>query len=69
MQKQTVAHLFMRSAKTPWAQGGPRGDTRDLWRCWWEGPSDPSVDEGPGRWERLLPMETRMHKGKAMSYA
>ena len=34
--------------ETPWAQGGPRSDTRDLWRHWWEGPSDPSVGEGPG---------------------
>ena len=35
----------------------------------WEGPSDPSVGEGPGHWERLPPTETRSHKGKAMSYA
>jgi hypothetical protein len=55
--------------KTPWAQGGPPSDTRDLWRRWWEGPSDPSVGEGPGRKERLPPMETKSHEGKAMSYA
>jgi hypothetical protein len=23
--------------ETPHAQGGPRSDTRDLWRWWWEG--------------------------------
>ena len=54
--------------KTPWAQGGPRSDIRDLWRRWWEGPSDPSVGEGPGRWERLPPTETKSYEGKAMSY-
>ena len=45
--------------ETPWAQEGPRGDTQDLWCRWWE---------GPGRWERLPPTETRMHKGKVISY-
>ena len=34
-----------------------------------EGPSDPSVGEGPGRWKHLLPMETKSHKGKAISNA
>ena len=53
----------------PWAQEGPHRDTRDLWRHWWEGPSDSSVVEGPGRWEHLPPMETRSHKDKIMSYA
>ena len=51
------------------AQGGPHSDTRDLWRRWLKGPSDPSVGDGTGRWERLLPTETRRHEGKAMSYA
>jgi hypothetical protein len=32
---------------TPWAQGAPRCDTRDLWRHWWEGPSDPNVSVAP----------------------
>ena len=54
--------------ETPWAQGRPRSDTHDLWRRWWEGPNDPSVGEGPERWERLPPMETRKHKDKAISY-
>jgi hypothetical protein len=27
------------------------------------------VGEGPGRWERLPPTETRSHESKAMSYA
>ena len=33
--------------KTSWTQGGPWSDTRDLWRRRWEGPSDPTVGEGP----------------------
>ena len=37
-----------RVPETPWAQGGPRNDTGDLWRYWWEGPSDPNVGKGPG---------------------
>ena len=52
----------------PWAQGGPRGDTQDLWRHWWKGPSDPNVGEGLGRWKRLPPTGTRSHEGKAMIY-
>ena len=44
-----ILGLLCRAPKTPWAQGGPRSDTRDLWRRWCEGPSDPSVGEGPGR--------------------
>ena len=32
------------------------------------GSSDSSVGEGPGRWERLPPTETKSHNGKAMSY-
>ena len=40
---------------TPWAQSEPRSDTQDLWCHWWEGPSNPSVDEGPRRWERPYP--------------
>ena len=55
--------------ETPRAQGRPRSNTRDLWRCCWEGPSVPSMREGPGRWECLLPTETRKHEGKAISYA
>jgi hypothetical protein len=53
---------------TPWAQGGPWSDTGDLWRHWWEGPSDHNVGEGPERLERLPPTETRSHEGKAISY-
>ena len=45
-----------------------RSDTRDLWRQWWEGPNDPSVDEGPGRRERHPPTETRGHEDKPVSY-
>jgi hypothetical protein len=30
-----------------------------------EGPSDPSVGEGLGRWECLRPTETRIHESKA----
>jgi hypothetical protein len=56
-------------SETPWAQGGPRSDTWDLWRRWLEGPSDPTVGEDPGHWKRLPPTWTRSHKGKAMSYA
>ena len=67
--RPTVAHLSMRSAQNTMAQGGPRSDTRVSWRHWWKDPSDPSVGEGLERWERLPPMETRIHKGKAMSYA
>jgi hypothetical protein len=33
------------------------------------GLSDPSVGEGPGRWEHFPLTETRSHKGKAMNYA
>ena len=29
-----VAHLSKRMPETPWARGGPRGDTRDLWCRW-----------------------------------
>ena len=54
---------------TPWAQEGPRSDTQDVWRHWLEGPSDPSVDEGPRHWEHLPPTEIRRHKGKAISCA
>jgi hypothetical protein len=36
-------------SETQWAQGGSRSDTWNLWRRWWEGPSDPSMGEGPGR--------------------
>ena len=64
-----VAHLSMRSARNTMAEGGPQSDTRDFWRHWWDGPSDPSVGEGPWHWKRLPPTETRMHKGKAISYA
>ena len=48
---------------TPWSQGGPESNTRNLWRGWWEGPTDPNVGYG-------LPilMETRNHKNEAMSY-
>ena len=67
--KAFVVHLSKGMPETPWAQGGPRSDTWDLWRRWWEGPSDPSVGESPGRWERLPPTGTRSHEGKAMSYA
>ena len=54
-------------AKT-WAQVGPQSDTQDLWRHCWEGPNDPSVDEGPRCWERLPPTKIKSHEGKAMSY-
>jgi hypothetical protein len=65
-----MSHTFPKEMpETPWAQGGPRSDTRDLWRQRWEGPSDPRVGEGPGRWERLPPTVTRSHEGKAISYA
>ena len=65
-----VSHTFPWGVlESPWAQRGPRSGTRDLWCRWWVGPSDPSVGGGPGRLERLPPMETRKHKGKAMSYA
>jgi len=53
---------------TLWAQGEPRSDTRDLWRHWWEEPSDRNVSEGPERLECLSPTETRSHEGKAISY-
>jgi hypothetical protein len=52
---------------TPWAQEGPRSDTKDLWCHWWEGPSDHSLSEGLGCWERLPPTEIRSHEGKDMS--
>ena len=64
-----VAHFFKGMSKTPWAQGRPGSDTRDWWRRWWEGPSDPIVGEGPVRWKRLPPTGTRSHEGEAMSYA
>ena len=35
-------------SKTSWAQVGPRSNTQDLWRRWWEGPSDPYVGEALG---------------------
>jgi hypothetical protein len=34
-----------------------------------KGTSDPSVGEGPERWEHLPPTKTRSHEGKPMSYA
>ena len=56
-------------AETLGVQRGPRNDTRDFSRRLWEGPSDPSVGEGPKRWEHLPPTETKSHKDKALSYA
>jgi hypothetical protein len=48
-----VMHLFIRSTRnTMDTRGTPECHTSDLWRRWWEGPSDPSVGEGPGRWNR-----------------
>lgn len=32
---------------------GSQSNTRNLRRHWWKGLSDPSVGEGPERWERL----------------
>ena len=32
---------------------GSHSNTRNLRRHWWKGLSDPSVGEGPERWERL----------------
>ena len=62
-----VVYLSMSGARNTM---GTRGsDTRDLWRHWWEGPYDPSVGEGTGRWERLPPTDIKSHEGKAMSYA
>ena len=58
----------MRSAHNTMGTRGPRSDTRDLWRHWWEGPSDPSVGEAPKRWEYLPPMEIMSHMGKAVIY-
>jgi hypothetical protein len=52
---------------TLWAQKEPQNDTQDLLRYRWEGPSDSHVSEGPERWERLPPTETKNNKGKAMS--
>ena len=43
-----VVHLSKGVPKTPWAQKRPQSDTRDLWHQWWEGQSDPSVDEALG---------------------
>ena len=57
-----------RMPETPWAQGRPGSNTRDLWRHWWEGPSDPSVDEGPDYSKRFPPIKIKSHKGKAISY-
>ena len=31
---QNVTHLSKGMPETPWAQGGPRSDTLDLWRRW-----------------------------------
>ena len=42
-----VAHLSMRNARNIM---GPKGPW-ELWNRWWEGPRDPSVGEGPERWE------------------
>ena len=67
MALRIVIFIFIFCA--PWAQGGPRSDIGDLCRRWWEGPSDPSVGQGPGRWERLPPTGTRSREGKAVSYA
>ena len=65
-----VAHLFKRMPKIPWAQRGPRSDTRDIVApVVREGPSALSVGEGPGRWERLPPTEAKSHEDKALSYA
>ena len=62
--KMNVTHLSIRSVQNTI-------DTRETleWRCWREDPSDPSVSEGPSRWGRLPPTETKKHKGKAMSSA
>ena len=58
----------MRSARNTMGTRETRSDTRNLWRHWWEGPSDPSVGEGLKRLERLPPTRTKTHEGKAIGY-
>ena len=63
-----LMNLPMRNAQNfMGTSGAPEWHPR-LERRWWEGPNDPSVDEGPWRYERLLSIKTNIHKGKAMSY-
>ena len=45
----------MRSVRNTMSTSGTPSDTQDLWHRWWKDPSDPSVGEGLGRWERLPP--------------
>ena len=63
-----VVHLYMKSAQnTLSTKGNPKWHPKFVAPLV-RGRSDPSVDDGPGRWERLLPMDTKRHKGKAISY-
>lgn len=39
---------------TTWAQQGPRNDVQDLWRHWWEGPTDFSVGDSHKCWKCSL---------------
>ena len=64
----TIVHLSMRSAQNIMGTKRTRSETWDLWRRWWEGPSDSGVGEGHGHWKHLTPTETKSHKGIAMSY-
>jgi hypothetical protein len=60
----TLSHTFPWGVLTiSWAQRGPLSKIRDLCRHWWEGPSDLSVGEGHGCWERLPPTKIRSHEG------
>ena len=54
-----VTHLLW-GKSTPWAQGGPQSNTWDLWRHRWEGPSDSSIGEGAGCWQRLPPIDVQV---------
>ena len=63
------ATLYEECSKHHGHKGDPRSDIQDLWRRGWEGPSDPSMGEGPERWERLPPTKTRKHKDKTINYA
>ena len=66
--KLIVTYLSKGMPEMPWAQGGP-GVTPGTCGAGGEGPSDPTVGEGPGCWERLPPTETRGHEGNAIIYA
>ena len=59
VNSKIVAHLSMRSAQNTMGTRAPQSNIWDLWRCWWEGPSDPSV-RVPGIGNAFYPQRLRI---------